>query len=88
MFLETMKDRAAHLEVRARSIKQIWFWRFSKQVIERNIKNSPEFYLHTSNDRKKHIPASEEITATSSMAQFSVTFSKTEGASFHLAHSA
>jgi len=38
MFLETMKDTAAHLEVRVRSIKQIWLRRFSEQAIERKIK--------------------------------------------------
>ena len=34
MFLETMKGTAANLEVRPPSIKQIWFRRFSEQVIK------------------------------------------------------
>jgi len=43
--------------------------------------------LQTSNDRKEnHTPASEQKIATTSMAQFSVGFSKTEAADFQLAH--
>ena len=36
---------------------------------------------------KNHTPSSEQITATTNMAQFSVGFSKTEGAVFQLTHS-
>jgi len=44
--------------------------------------------LQTSNDKKKNnTPASEQIIATTTMAQFSVGFSKTEGAVFQLTHS-
>ena len=72
-----MKDADAHLEVMARSIKQIWLRRFSEQFIERNIKNSPEFnckraIAHAMTERKKYTPA------TTSIAQFSVGFSRTE----------
>ena len=38
-----------------------------------------------SNDRNL-APASEQIIATTTMAQFSVSFSKTEGADFPLVH--
>ena len=67
-----MKDADAHLEVSARPIKQIWLRRFSEQVIERNIKNSPEFNCKRAMTEKKknYTPASEQIIATTSMAQF------------------
>ena len=38
-------------------------------------------------EKKNYTSASEQIIATTTMAQFSVGFSKTEGATFQLTHS-